>query len=88
MVRTPLPHAEQVRGRTAPDTGWLSTLVELDARGFVRTGPEVGGRMGCETSRPAIFAVGNVRAGSIKHVASAMGEAHLVMSAMWSHTND
>lgn len=72
----------------APNTGWLSGLVELDARGFVRTGPEVGGRSGFETSRPGVFAVGDVRDGSVKRVASAVGEGSVVMSAVWAHVND
>ena len=72
----------------APNTEWLSGLVDLDARGFVHTGPEVGGRSGFETSRPGIFAVGDVRAGSVKRVASAVGEGSVVMSAVWNHINE
>lgn len=72
----------------APNTGWLSGLVELDDRGFVRTGPEVGGQSQFETSRPGVFAVGDVRAGSVKRVASAVGEGSVVMSAVWGHIND
>ncbi|MEO0389952.1 MAG: FAD-dependent oxidoreductase [Pseudomonadota bacterium] len=72
----------------APNTGWLSGLVDLDAGGFVKTGQEVGGRNAYETSRPGIFAVGDVRAGSVKRVASAVGEGSVVMSAVWAHIND
>lgn len=72
----------------APNTGWLSGLVDLDDRGFVRTGAEVGGRSGFETSRPGVFAVGDVRAGSVKRVASAVGEGSVVMSAVWGHLNE
>ena len=72
----------------APNTGWLSGLVELDDRGFVRTGPEVGGQSQFETSRPGVLAVGDVRAGSVKRVASAVGEGSVVMSAVWGHIND
>jgi len=43
-----------------PDTEWLDGAVELDRRGFVRTGP------GLVTTRPGVFAVGDVRAGSVK----------------------
>jgi len=71
----------------APNTGWLSGLVELDDRGFVRTGPEVGGGSQFETSRAGVFAVGDVRAGSVKRVASAVGEGSVVMSAVWGHIN-
>ena len=72
----------------APNTGWLSGLVDLDDRGFVRTGPEVGGQSQFETSRPGVFAVGDVRAGAVKRVASAVGEGSVVMSAVWGHIND
>ena len=54
----------------------------------VRTGPELGGRTGYETSRRGIFAVGDVRAGSVKRVAITFGEGSVVMSAIWSHIND
>ena len=71
----------------APNTEWLSGMVELDSRGFVRTGREVGGRSEYETSCPGVFAVGDVRAGSVKRVASAVGEGSVVMSAVWAHVN-
>ncbi|MEM8653101.1 MAG: FAD-dependent oxidoreductase [Pseudomonadota bacterium] len=72
----------------APNTRWLSDLVELDDKGFVKTGPDVGAASGYETSRPGIFAVGDVRAGSVKRVASAVGEGSVVMSAVWAHIAD
>ncbi|WP_299598385.1 FAD-dependent oxidoreductase [uncultured Tateyamaria sp.] len=72
----------------APNTNWLSDLVELDDRGFVKTGSDVGAVTGYETSRPGIFAVGDVRAGSVKRVASAVGEGSVVMSAVWAHIAD
>ncbi len=72
----------------APNTGWLSDLVELDDKGFVRTGRETGGRSAYETSYPGIFAVGDVRSGSVKRVASAVGEGSVVISHVWSHIND
>jgi thioredoxin reductase (NADPH) len=71
----------------APNTGWLCGLVALDERGFVRTGPVVGGGSEYETSCPGVFAVGDVRAGSVKRVASAVGEGSVVMSAVWAHVN-
>ncbi|GAA4033569.1 FAD-dependent oxidoreductase [Sphingomonas rosea] len=71
----------------APNTGWLSGLVELDPKGFVITGREVGGRSTFETSAPGIFAVGDVRAGSVKRVASSVGEGSVVISAVWGHVN-
>jgi len=69
----------------APNTSWLSGLVELDERGFVRTGPEAGGRSAYETSHPGVFAVGDVRCGSVKRVASSVGEGSVVVSAIWAH---
>ncbi|MGD1881741.1 MAG: FAD-dependent oxidoreductase [Paracoccaceae bacterium] len=72
----------------APNTAWLSGLAALDDRGFVPTGPEVGGRSQFETSCPGIFAVGDVRAGSVKRVASAVGEGSVVMSAVWEHIGE
>jgi thioredoxin reductase (NADPH) len=72
----------------APNTAWLAGLVTLDDKGFVCTGPEVGGRSQYETSLPGVFAVGDVRTGSVKRVASAVGEGSVVMSAVWAHVNE
>ena len=58
----------------APNTGWLSDLIELDDKGFVNTGNAVGQTSPFATSEPGVFAVGDVRAGSVKRVASAVGE--------------
>lgn len=66
----------------APNTGWLSGLCDLDDKGFVITGS--GGH---ETSQPGIFAVGDVRSGSVKRVASAVGEGSVVISKVWAHVN-
>ena len=71
----------------APNTGWLSGLVALDPKGFVRTGAEVGQETPYETSQPGIFAVGDVRAGSVKRVASAVGEGSVVISRVWAYVN-
>lgn len=71
----------------APNTDWLSGLIDLDNKGFVPTGPDAGGRTQYETSRPGVFAVGDVRSGSVKRVASAVGEGSVVMSAVWEHVN-
>lgn len=71
----------------APNTDWLSGMITLDDKGFVLTGREAGGRSQYETSCPGIFAVGDVRAGSVKRVASAVGEGSVVMSAVWAHVN-
>jgi thioredoxin reductase (NADPH) len=67
----------------APNTEWLSGLVALDAKGFVLTGASVGADSPFATSQPGIFAVGDVRAGSVKRVASAVGEGSVVVSKVW-----
>ncbi|HEY6817134.1 MAG TPA: NAD(P)/FAD-dependent oxidoreductase, partial [Croceibacterium sp.] len=72
----------------APNTEWLSGLVELDGKGFVRTGAEVGARSAYETSLPGVFAVGDVRSGSTKRVASAVGEGSVVVSAIWTRLDE
>jgi thioredoxin reductase (NADPH) len=71
----------------APNTGWLAGLVELDGHGFVRTGVEVGASSSFGTSCRGVFAVGDVRSGSVKRVASSVGEGSVVVSAIWSHVN-
>ncbi|HEY0629372.1 MAG TPA: NAD(P)/FAD-dependent oxidoreductase, partial [Sphingomicrobium sp.] len=71
----------------APNTGWLPPCVALDEKGFVKTGAEVGAPSPHTTSHPRIFAVGDVRAGSVKRVASAVGEGSVVVSAIWSALN-
>ena len=71
-----------------PCTGWLGGLVDLDDRGFVRTGLDVVAAYGAEaswqrspleTSRPGMFAVGDVRSGSTKRVAAAVGEGAMAI---------
>jgi thioredoxin reductase (NADPH) len=64
-----------------PNTGWLSGNVALDQKGFVLTGWDDS----FENSRyatdvPGIYAVGDVRSGSVKRVASAVGEGSVVIS--------
>jgi thioredoxin reductase (NADPH) len=70
-----------------PNTGWLSDLVQLDDKGFVLTGSSVDGYSPYATSCPGIFAVGDVRAGSVKRVASSVGEGSVVISQVWQHIN-
>lgn len=69
----------------APNTDWLAGLVALDPKGFVLTGAEAGADSPFATSRPGIFAVGDVRAGSVKRVASAVGEGSVVVSKVWEY---
>ncbi|MEE4199368.1 FAD-dependent oxidoreductase [Erythrobacter sp.] len=69
----------------APNTEWLSGLVDVDDNGFVLTGGDVGRATPFETGTDGIFAVGDVRAGSVKRVASAVGEGSVVVSRIWSY---
>jgi thioredoxin reductase (NADPH) len=77
----------------APTTDWLRGCVTLDPQGFIKTGPDLSredltdakwplARQPhlLETSRPGVFAVGDVRAGNIKRVASAVGEGSIAIS--------
>ncbi|HEX8568729.1 MAG TPA: FAD-dependent oxidoreductase [Caulobacteraceae bacterium] len=64
----------------APCTDWLRDTVELDEHGFVATGGP--GRSPFETSLPGVYAVGDVRAESVKRVASAVGEGSVVVQAV------
>jgi thioredoxin reductase (NADPH) len=71
----------------APNTGWLQGRCRLDDQGFVLTGAAAGADGQYATSCPGIFAVGDVRAGSVKRVASAVGEGSVVVSEIWRHLN-
>ena len=69
----------------APNTEWLSGSVRVDGKGFVLTGSAAGATSPYSTSEPGIFAIGDVRAGSVKRVASAVGEGSVVISKVWEH---
>jgi len=69
----------------APNTEWLSGLVKTDEQGFVITGAEADRESPFETGTDGIFAVGDVRSGSVKRVASAVGEGSVVVSRIWSY---
>jgi thioredoxin reductase (NADPH) len=72
----------------APNTEWLSGLVKLDDKGFVITGSGVDSAASpFATSLPGIFAVGDVRASSVKRVASSVGEGSVVISKVWEYVN-
>ncbi|QUL36476.1 cyclic nucleotide-binding domain-containing thioredoxin-disulfide reductase [Erythrobacter sp. JK5] len=71
----------------APNTDWLSGLVRTDDKGFVLTGKEAGRDSPFETGTDGIFAVGDVRAGSVKRVASAVGEGSVVVSQIWNYVD-
>jgi thioredoxin reductase (NADPH) len=67
-----------------PNTDWLqSSGIKLDGRGFILTDEEVGAdRLPLETSRRGIFAVGDVRASSVKRVAASVGDGAQVVAAI------
>jgi thioredoxin reductase (NADPH) len=62
-----------------PCTDWLGDVVARDANGFILTGPEAGAEGLLETSVPGIYAAGDVRAGSLKRCATAVGEGATVV---------
>lgn len=69
-----------------PCTGWLAGTLQLDDNGYVRTGPDAGENAGVlETSLPGVLAVGDVRSGSIKRVASAVGEGSMAVRLIHEH---
>jgi thioredoxin reductase (NADPH) len=82
-TRRPIRHLFLFIGAD-PNTAWLAgSGVTLDDKGFVRTGADVGdGRHALETSRDGVFAIGDVRAGSVKRVAAAVGEGAQVVAAL------
>jgi thioredoxin reductase (NADPH) len=80
----PIRHVFLMLG-AVPNTAWLGGGLRTDDKGFVLTGLDVGPAaerplMMLETSVPGIFAAGDVRAGSTKRVASAVGEGAMVVS--------
>jgi len=69
-----------------PNTAWLQGCLTLDDRNFVKTGTDLGPEWPLprpphmlETSLPGVFAVGDIRAGSVKRVASAVGEGSMAV---------
>ena len=70
-----------------PNTEWLSgSGVTLDPKGFVLTGPEANRQRGpLETARRGVFAIGDVRSGSVKRVAAAVGEGAQAVAALHAH---
>src|SRR6185503_15192209 len=63
----------------APCTEWLDGAVARDERGFVVTGAAAGGASLLETSLPGVFAAGDVRSGSTKRCATAVGEGAMAV---------
>jgi thioredoxin reductase (NADPH) len=82
-----------------PHTQWLAESVVLDSNGFIATGPDLSGQarnapaweeLGrdpylLEASQPGVFAVGDVRSGSVKRVASAAGEGSIAIRFASEH---
>jgi thioredoxin reductase (NADPH) len=72
-----------------PNTDWLQNAgITLDPRGFVLTGEEVAAIFPLETSRRGIFAVGDVRASSVKRVAASVGDGAQVVAAIHKYLAD
>ena len=72
-----------------PNTGWLYGTVQLDKKGFILTGAGCGFESSpYATSTPGIYAVGDVRANSVKRVASAVGEGSVVISDIHRYLAD
>jgi thioredoxin reductase (NADPH) len=73
-----------------PNTDWLAASgLKLDDRGFVLTGEDLGdNRLVMETSRSGVFAVGDVRACSVKRVAAAVGDGAQVVAAIHKYNAD
>jgi len=97
--RTVEAHAMVVLIGAEPPTHWLATDLALDHHGFILTGPALGRGLGerepwrtlgrdpflVETSRPGVFAVGDVRSGSTKMVAPAAGEGGMAVRFLGEH---
>jgi thioredoxin reductase (NADPH) len=87
-ARRPLQHLFLFIG-AEPNTSWLGRCeVETDAKGFVRADPFAGNaRLPFETTRAGVFAIGDVRSGSIKRVAAAVGEGAQVVATLHQYLN-
>jgi thioredoxin reductase (NADPH) len=92
LEQRPIRHVFVMAGAT-PATSWVDGCLALDANGFVKTGPELSrdelaarewplarAPYLLEASVPGVFAVGDVRSGNIKRVASAVGEGSIAIS--------
>jgi len=90
----PIRHIFTMMG-AVPNTKWLEGVLVLDEKGFIKTGSELSPQVlanaawsvaraphPLETSRPGVFAVGDVRSGSLKRVASAAGDGSIAIAAV------
>jgi thioredoxin reductase (NADPH) len=68
-----------------PCTMWLDRTVARDDHGFVLTGPAAGAEGMLETSVPGVYAAGDVRSGSVKRCATAVGEGAMVVALAHAH---
>ena len=88
----PIRHVFVMAG-AMPVTSWVDGCIALDPNGFIKTGPELSREelteagwllerapYLLESSKPGVFAVGDVRSGNIKRVASAVGEGSIAIS--------
>jgi thioredoxin reductase (NADPH) len=85
-------HCVFIMAGGSPRTDWLKGCVAMDNKGFILTGRDLDpvlhefhwplsrSPLMFETSQPGVFAVGDVRAGNVKRVASAVGEGSIVIS--------
>ena len=79
-----------------PRTGWLRDLVRRDDRGYILTGGDVPREgwplerppLPFETGVPSVFAVGDARHGSVKRVASAVGEGSVAISSVHQYLSE
>jgi thioredoxin reductase (NADPH) len=80
-----IPHVFMMTG-ACPNTAWLNGCLAMDEKQFIKTGPDLGEEWTSqrnpyllETSLPGVFAVGDVRSGSMKRVAAAVGEGSMAV---------
>jgi thioredoxin reductase (NADPH) len=80
-----IPHLFLMTG-ASPNSAWLRGCLAMDPKEFILTGPDLGAEwpkerspMLLETSIPGIFAVGDIRSGSVKRVASSVGEGSMAV---------
>jgi thioredoxin reductase (NADPH) len=69
----------------SPKTTWLCSELAMDAKGFILTGSKAGSDTSFGTNQKGVYAVGDVRSGSVKRVASAVGEGSVVVSEIHSY---
>jgi len=69
----------------SPCTGWLGDCIARDEKGFILTGEDAGAEGLLETSVPGVYAAGDVRAGSIKRCATAVGEGATIVRFVHEH---